>query len=312
MKTNELQTILHNTVRESFILNSTDEALKENYYNTIPEDPFIKAHEEFIERVNIERKKPLRLHARLYHDEQFMDMSSKYKMMKIKQFAQKFSSESQDQDSILSLNQLGHAAAKSTKDPESVLIDTLTKCVEEGVSFKKKLNKRKTSELNSIKEKIKKHEEKNYPYNQTYRKLTQNRKRIEEEINYKSKFYRMAKYNASTSKYTSYFLSDSVFTSKKGFDHIIDAEGKEHNDEEATAFAKNFFETFFTENPTSPPATHATIPEFLKNIPIEKIRKIPPSMLENYEEKITAEELDMVIRKNHKGSAPGLSGISYD
>ena len=288
LKTNELQTILHNSIRETLIINSTDEALKENYYDTIPEDPFIKKHEEFIERINIERKKPLKLRARIYHDEQFIDMSNKYKLMKIRQFAQKFSSDPQEHDSIISLNHLGHATADSTNKPESVLIDILTKCVEEGISFKKKLKKKKSSELDSIKEKIKKHEEKNLPYNQNYRKLIQKRKKIEEEINYKNKFYRMAKYNATTSKYTSYFLSDSMFTPKKGFDNLIDAEGLEHKEEQATLFAKNFFETFFTEQSTSAPATESTIPEFLKNIPIDKIKKIPQSMLERYKDEITA------------------------
>ena len=122
----------------------------------------------------------------------------------------------------------------------------------------------------------------------------------------------MAKYNATTSKYTSYFLSDSVFTPKKGFDHLIDAEGCEHKEEHATLFAKKFFENFFTEQSTSPPANDSTIPEFLKNIPIDKIKKIPQNMLDQYTNDITAEELDIVIRKNHKGSAPGLSGISYE
>ena len=130
-------------------------------------------------------------------------------------------------------------------------------------------------------------------------------------MSFKTKFFRMSKFNSSYAKHTSYFLSESVFANKTGINHIIDGNGNDHKDDDATLFIKEHFENFFKKPATSPNADSNTIPEFLKNIPIENVKKIPREVFEKYESKISPEEVDHVIYKNHNGSAPGLSGISY-
>ena len=110
------------------------------------------------------------------------------------------------------------------------------------------------------------------PYNDRLRQLYQRRKKLEEERDFGNKFMRIAKYNACTAKHTSYFLADSVFISKANIDHIIDKEGVSHKDENATRHAQTHF---FKAAATSVQANEDTIPEFLRNIPPEKIRTIP-------------------------------------
>ena len=51
----KLQNILHDTVRESLLINSTHESLTENYYDTIPDDPFILRNKEFVQLINQEK-----------------------------------------------------------------------------------------------------------------------------------------------------------------------------------------------------------------------------------------------------------------
>ena len=171
---------------------------------------------------------------------------------------------------------------------------------------------KKLNELNNVKKLIEKHESLRLPFNNRMRQLVQRRKTIEKELAFKDKFFRIASYSAKTAKHTSYFLSESVFAPKTSIDHIIDSDNKEYKDDNATEHVIKHFTSFFKKLPTSPPADEDTIPKFLRNVPADMIKKIPPEALNTYNSEITYDELDQVINKSHKGSAPGLSGISYE
>ena len=308
----KLQSDLHDLVRETLILNTNDTFIQEAYHRTVPDDIFMQEHSEFIQKLDKEKKEKLAEERSITKFElNFQEKSTKYRRMKLKTFAERFDTQEQPQEIFYTLRQIGNAAAEMITDPENVINDILTRSVAEGMRFAKRSRKRSTKELEEIKEKIQKHENARIPYNDKLRQLHQRRKKLEEEREFGNKFMRIAKYNACTAKHTSYFLADSAFTSKANIDHIIDKNGTSYRDDDATKYAQTHFENFFKAAATSPQADGDTIPNFLRNIPPEKIRTIPREILDQYDNKITVEELDYVMNKNHNGSAPGLSGISY-
>ena len=63
---------------------------------------------------------------------------------KLKKFAQQFQPDDQFQDSIVTLQQLGHTVTNSIDNPESVLHDILTRCVTDGTKFARNSKHKKT------------------------------------------------------------------------------------------------------------------------------------------------------------------------
>ena len=242
----------------------------------------------------------------------FTDLSSKYKADKIKLFAEQFSPSNDTQDSIISLTKLGRATAESTSNPELVLTTILSKAVSDGMTYSRNVTKTKTAQLESIKSKILQYTTHNRPHDQAYLRLTTKRDQIQETLNFRHKFQKIAKHNAQNSRTTSYFLADSDHSPKSKITKLMDPEGNSHTDDNATRYANQFFKSFFTNKATSTPTNPNTIPDFLKSIPPETISKIPPEALETIPSNFTEEELDSVILKPHKGSAPGLTGTSYE
>ena len=117
--------------------------------------------------------------------------------------------------------------------------------------------------------------EANNQYNSTkYRKLVQKRDFLESQRNFKAKFQATNKHSARNDKYTAYFLSNLVFSSRPRISKIVDKNGIMHEGSSAeSTFIQNFTD-FFQEEPTSATADCNTIPNFLRDIPAEKIRKI--------------------------------------
>ena len=155
----------------------------------------------------------------------FQEKSTAYRKLKLKTFAERFEPQLQPQETFYTLQQIGQAAAVKIVDPESVINDILTRGVAEGMMYAKRTRRKRTKELEEVKKKIQEHENMRLPYNDRLRQLNQRRTKLEEEGDFGNKFTRIAKYNSCTAKHTSYFLADSVFTTKTNIDHIIDKDG---------------------------------------------------------------------------------------
>ena len=142
-----------------------------------------------------------------------------------------------------------------------------------------------------------------------YKSLVQKRTFLEAQRDFKYKFYAANKHSANNDKCTSYFLSNSVFSNRPKINSIIDKDNNQHNVKAAEAAFSEHFKQFLQEPPTSGLADSNTIPNYLRNIPIGKIKKIEPYI--DVLTEITERELDRIIKKSHHHSSPGLSGWSY-
>ena len=81
-----------------------------------------------------------------------------------------------------------------------------------------------------------------------------------------------------------------------------------HQGEKATEYIHKFFSDFY-QRPSHTP--NGTIEDFLSDIPPDIIRKLPEEIITKLERPIHDEEVDFIVNKQHKGSAPGPSGSTY-
>ena len=303
LKSNSFLTKLHDSTRELLITNCNNQSLINDYHDTIPNHPLA-------EQIKSTKTKDLKITQ--HPNYPFHDQSNDFKSAKLRAFAKQFADSDNSHDSIISLTKLGKITSDHTSDPELLLTTLLSQAVDEGVNHARKSRIRKTQELERIKKRLLQYTTSNKPHDQNYLRLTTKHDQIQETINFRNKFSKIARYNAENSKTTSYFLADSDFSSRTKITKLIDKDGNPHVNDDARKFALNHFKNFFTTNATSEPTTPSTIPDFLKTIPPELIKKIPPCALEPIPTNFTEAELDAVILKPHKGSAPGLSGTSYE
>ena len=302
LKSKSFLTKLHDSTRELLITNCDKQSLIDNYYDTIPNHPLA---------AQIKSTKFKNLKITEHPNYPFHDQSNDFKSAKLREFAKQFTDSNDTQDSVISLTKLGQITAEHTHNPELLLTTLLSQAVEEGTNHARKSKTRKTKELEHINRRLLRYTTLNIPHDRTYLRLTTKRDQIQETLNFREKFSKIAKYNSENSKTTSYFLADADFTPKQKITKLIDKDGYSHENDDAKEFAMNFFQNFFTTNATSDPTSPNTIPDYLKTIPSEAIKRIPPHALDPIPSDFTETELDAVILKSHKGSAPGLTGTSY-
>ena len=303
LKSKSFLTKLHDSTREILITNCDKQSLIDEYHDTIPNHPLA-------EQIKSTKLKNLKITQ--HPDYPFLDQSNDFKSAKLRSFSKQFTNSDDSQDSIISLTKLSQITSNHTSNPELLLTTLLSQAVDEGVNHARKSKNRKTKELERIKGRLLQYTTLNIPHDQNFLRLSTRRDQIQETLNFREKFSKIAKHNAENSKTTSFFLADSDFTSKQKITKLIDKDGYSHENDDARDFALTHFKNFFTTNAISEPTTPDTIPDFLKSIPPDIIKRIPPEALETIPTDFTETELDAVILKSHKGSAPGLSGTSYE
>ena len=232
LKSKKFLTKLHNSTRELLITNCDKQDLIEDYHSTPPGIP-VPDHLRFTTE-EIKSSLPNEFLPPKPPHTKFIDRSSKYQAAKLKQFAHKFSPTSDIQDSIISLTKLARITANHISNLELVLTTLLSQAVSDGMNYSRNITKNKTAELECIKAKILRYTTENLPHNHTYVKLTTKRDQIQETLNFRHKFQKIAKHNAQNSRSTSYFLADSEHSSKPKITKLIDTDGNPHSDENAT------------------------------------------------------------------------------
>ena len=304
LKSKNFLTKMHTFLHEKLVLECPDIALNlpESYHNSTDEnlDEFIRENVDKISKI----KTPS------YKKNFMVDFSTQLRSKKIDIFIEKVLNPNLEPDTPeIGLVSLGRIAAESTNKPELILNTITSSLTQESMTISKHLSRSTNGKLRGVIKQLIDLEASNQ-YNSTrYRKLVQKRDFLESQRNFKAKFQATNKHTAKSDKYTAYFLSNLVFSSRPKISKIVDKNGKMHEGSSAeSTFIQNFTD-FFQEEPSSATADCNTIPNFLRDIPAEKIRKIQSHI--NETNVITGDELDFIVKKNHKNSSPGLSGWSY-
>ena len=296
---------IHTKCREFLLLNSEAPEMIDQYHDLIPEIP--QDENEFPDGFNKEMIETLPPS----NENTFVDLSQQYIKLKMDQFISKHMGRASSEQEIPSLDVLGKKASETITNPENTLQSLLSEITHYGMKYNKSKKNSLIHELNKINNKILKYGISNNVCDHNYRHLKERKTQIQETLSAQATASRMARRINNADKYTSYHLKAcNIRQKKKKTTEIKDITNPNiiHKNEKCTDYINKTFRKFYQRKEHT---SDKTIEDFLSDIPREKIGVIPIEIQQKLDEDINDAEIDRIVEKEHTGSAPGPSGITY-